>query len=152
MFLLWEKLSETWVCISVREGKKSVYTPSRTPKSARLPDLIMSVGGGAPASCSVSRFLRSYTDSSPWQISLKSLLSISATRQELTDSSQETELGYHNQISTSFNFCLIISQEKRNCLFFNFTILSYSCLIHTIVLISRLLFTEFTISCVHGPA
>lgn len=46
MFVLWEKLSETWVCISVREGKKSIYTPSRTSKSARLADLLMRVGEG----------------------------------------------------------------------------------------------------------
>ena len=65
MFLLCEKFSETWVCISVREGKKSIYTPSRTPKSARLADLLMRVGEGQLQVVAV-RFHRSYIDRSPW--------------------------------------------------------------------------------------
>lgn len=83
-------------------------------------------------SCNISRFHRSDLDRSPWQIGLKSLLSDQVTEQKLTDSGQETKLRSNNQISISF----LIGQEKRNCLFWNFTMLSSSCLIHTVVLTS----------------
>lgn len=84
-------------------------------------------GGGAAAGCSVSRFHRSYIDRSPWYTSLKSLLSISATRQELITAVRKLSWG----IITRFQYPLTSawSLAKKRGLSLFLTLLSLATLV-----------------------